>query len=67
MCEPTFHLYYKIPEITNISVGKVDSDSQFQNILVHSHLAYVTYVPRVTGLREYMVAAGSIAHLFTSW
>lgn len=55
-----------MPGTANISVEKVDSGSQFQNILVHSHLAYVTYVPRVTGLREYMVAAGSIAGLFTS-
>lgn len=67
MCEPTFHLYDKMPETTNIAVGKVDSGSQFQNILAHSHLAYVAYVPRVTVLREYMVAAGSIAVLFTSW
>lgn len=67
MCEPTFHLYDKMPETTNIAVGKVDSGSKFQNILVHSHLAYVAYVPRVTGLREYMVAVGSIAGLFTSW
>lgn len=56
-----------MPETTNIAVGKVDSGSKFQNTLVHSHLAYVAYVPRVTGLREYMVAAGSIAGLFTSW